>query len=42
MDFFTLYMRYLEEGYSEASARRLAGEQDCDDEYYDEQESWWQ
>ena len=35
MDWVTLYNRYLEQGYSEVPARRLAGECDNDWDYYD-------
>jgi hypothetical protein len=41
MDFLSLYERYLDQGYSEFAAARLAGETDNYWEYEEEQESWW-
>lgn len=43
MDFLTLYARYLDQGYSEVAATRLADDGGYTDEcdYYDNQEGWW-
>ena len=43
MDFLTLYARYLDEGYEEPTAARLAGETayDVDSDFSDSQDGWW-